>query len=395
MLLVPLAARADRWLMENSVNARFETNDNIALAQTSPGTANTVYLSGVLDVSRQLENAVTRLKTDATVVRQQGPAAQNRLDGQLALTQSFNDPLNTFNASIQYQQDFNNVVTNADVTQAPGRRRTTTMSAAWSRALTERLSASMQLSADRTAYGVPLTGAVDYHDVAASLGTSYDLSETAALGVQLSRSEYHAADDRNRSTTDAVSLSLSRPMSERASGSVSLGLYRTVSVAQNAGVGCPLAVALCEAGLVPFVRFEQRIDAARHGVQFNARYRQQLDEATVASFGVARQQTPSGAGSLVRNDTLSLGLRRAFSPTLGGSMNYARSRSTLQDTANAASPGQASLGASLTKQLAADLSLQFSVQRSQSDNSAFGNNGRSNSVSVSLQFNGQTIDASR
>ena len=393
--LAPLSARADRWLMEDSVNARFESNDNFALVPVSPGTVNTLYVSGALDVSRQLENAVTRLKTDATAVRQQGAAAQNRMDGQLALTQSLSDPLNTFNLALQYAQDFNNLVTNADVTQGQGRRRTATLSAAWSRALSERLSASAQFSADRTSYGAQLAGAVGYRDVAVSGGLSYGLSEVATLGLQASHSDYRAADDLNRSRTDSVDLSLSRPLSDRASGSIGLGVYRTASTAQDLRLACPLAVSFCNAGLVPFVVVEQRNDTSRKGLQFKASYRWRIDETTDTSFSVARQQAPSGAGTLVRSDTLSLGVNRSLSPTLTGSMNYVRSRSVFPDSTNAPSPGRSLFAVLLTKQLAPDLSVQASYQHNRSDASAFANGARSNSLSVSLNYRGSGIDASR
>lgn len=381
--------------MEDSVSARFETNDNAALAQVPPGTVNTLYLSGALDASRQLENSVARLKTDVTAVRQQGPGAQNRMDGQLAATQSFGDPLNTFNLALRYAQDFNNVVTNADVTQGPGRRRTTSWSAAWSRALSERLSMNTQVSTENTGYGARPAGAVGYRDSAVSAGLSYGVSEIATIGLQASHSEYRAADDRNRSETDSVNLSLSRTLSERTSASASLGVYRTAGTTRGFRLACPLAVSFCHAGLVPFVVVEQSTDTSRRGLQFNASYRSQLDETTDSSFGIARQQAPSGAGTLVRSDTLSLGVNRSLSPTLTGSITYARSRSAFQAGTNAASPAQSTFAVSLSKQLAPGLSLRTGYQRSESNDPAFGHRARSNSLSISLQYAGPKLDASR
>ena len=104
---------------------------------------------------------------------------------------------------------------------------------------------------------------------------------------------------------------------------------------------------------------------------------------------------PSGAGTLVRSDTLNLGVNRTLSPTLSGSINYARSRSAFQDGAVGASPGQSNLSLSLSKQLTPDLGLQAGCQRSQTHGSGAGNNARSNSVSISLQYAGPRIDVSR
>lgn len=395
LLLVWPAARADRWLIEDSVNTRFESNDNAGLAPGSSGRTNSLYLSGALDASRQLENAVTRLKTDASFVTQSGGSARNRLDGRLALSQSLSDPLNSFNAALQYAQDFNDVVTNADVTQGQGRRRTTGWSAGWSRALSERLSANTQLSSGRTAYGQELPGAVGYTDSSVSAGLSYALIEVASLGLQVSRSDYKAADRRSHSKTDSVNLSLSGTVSPRTGGSIGVGVYRTSSTETRQRVVCPLEVSLCNAGLVPFEVADESIDSSRRGLQFNVSYRLQIDETTDASFAAARQQAPSGAGTLVRSDTLNLGVNRTLSPTLSGSISYARSRSAFQDRAVASSPGQSNLSLSLSKQLAPDLALQAGYQRTQSHGSANGNNARSNSVSISLQYTGPKIDVSR
>ena len=395
LLLVWPAARADQWLIEDSVNTRLESNDNVGLAPGSSGWTNSLYLSGALDASRQMENAVTRLRTDASFVTQNGGRARNRLDGRLALSQSLSDPLNSFSAALQYTQDFNNVVTNADVTQGQGRRRTTGWSAGWSRALSERLGANTLLSSGRTAFGQDLPGAVAYTDSSVSGGLSYALIEVASLGLQVSRSDYQAADRRSHSTTDSVNLSLSGTVSPRTRGSIGVGVYRTSSTETRQRVVCPLEVSLCKAGLVPFGVADESLDSSRRGLQFNAAYRLQIDETTDASLAAARQQVPSGAGTLVRSDTLNLGINRALSPTLSGSIGYARSRSAFQDRAVASSPGQSNLSLSLSKQLAPDLTLQAGYQRTQSHGSANGNNSRSNRVSISLQYTGPKIDMSR
>jgi hypothetical protein len=395
VMLMSASAHAERWLVEDSVNARLESNDNVSLAPVSPGTVHSLYLSGALDASQQLENAASRLKADATLIRQQGAGAQDRVDGQLLLLQSLSDPLNTLTASVQYLQDFNNLISTADVTQGRGRRRTSVASVAWSRSLSERLSANMQLSADRTTYGAQLPGAVDYRDASVSAGVSYALSEVTSMGLQTSRTAFRTADDRNRSDTDAVNLSLSRPTGERTGGSVSVGVYRTQSLARIDEVACPLALALCNAGFVPYVRFQQRVDSSRRGLQFSGSYRLQIDEVTDGIFGIARQQSPSGTGTLVRNDTLSLGLNRALSPTLSATMRFARSHSTLQDGASAVQPGQSTIAASLTRQFAMDLTGQITAQHNRSDPYAKGGGARANSISISLQYDGPKIDASR
>ncbi len=395
LLLVWPAARADRWLMEDSVSSRFESNDNAALVPGSSGATSTLYLSGALDASHQIENAVSRLKTDASYVTEDRGRSTSRLDGRLALSQSLSDTLNSFIASLDYAQDFNNLVSNADVTQGQGRRRTTTRSGSWSHTMSERLSANTQLSSTRTSFGQGLTNAVGYADSSVSAGASYALVEAASIGLQASRSKYEADDQRSESTTDSVNLSLSGTVSQRTGGSVSVGVYRTQSMQTRQRVVCPLEASLCRAGLVPLQVVDESVESSRRGLQFNSSYRLQIDEVTDASFAAARQQVPSGAGTLVRSDTVNLGVNRSLSPTLSASVNYARSRSAFDEGGVAASPGQSNLAVSLSKQLATDLSLQGGYQRSQTLGSATGRNAHSNSVSVSLQYTGPRIDVSR
>lgn len=395
LVLAPLGANAELWLIESSLNSGFESNDNLALAQASPGRVNTLSLSTSLNASRQLENSVTRMKADITALREHGPGAENRIDAQLALTKSLSDPLNSVDFALQYSQDFNNVVKNADVTLEQGQRRTTLLSAAWSHALSERLSANTRLSVNQTRYGQQLSGAVDYRDSAASAGLSYGLTETTTMGLQTSYSTYRPVDNNNESKTSRAGMSVSRVLSDRTNGSVNFGGYRTVTTASSASLACPLAAAYCNAGYVPFVIVTESNASSLRGLEVGASLRYQFNETTDSALGVARQQVPSGAGTLVRSDTVSAALNRSFSPTLAGAMNVERSRSAFQKSTNAAQPGRSTFSLSLTKQLATDLSLQTRFQRSRSDDSALGNNARSNSLSVSLKYDGPRIDSSR
>ncbi len=394
--LASLNAKADLWSIANSSAVRFESNDNVALSQNPAGTVNTLSLSNAFKASRQMENSRSGLDADATLVRQQGAGGQSRVDGQLGLTHSLNDPLNNFNFAMLYSQDFNNLVRTADVLLGQGQRRSTALSAAWSRSLSERLSANAQLSIDQTRYGQQLSGAaVDFRDTALSAGISYALSEVSTGGLQLSRSSYRPAGGTNRSDTDKIKASLSRVMTDRSSASVSLGLYRTDTTTLAGRLACPLAVSFCNAGVVPFVVVVESVDSSRRGLEFSASHRYQWNEITESSISIGRQQVPSGAGTLVRSDTLSAAVSRGFSPTVNGSMSYARSRSTLQQGANAAQPGQWTLSALLSKQLAPDLSVQAAYQRTSADRSTFTSGAQSNSVSVSLKYDWPRIDSSR
>jgi hypothetical protein len=395
LALGPSSARADRWSIDNSIESRLESNDNVSLSPSPVGTVNTLSFSTALNAARQMENEATRVNAAFALLRQQGRGGQDRVDGRLGLNQSFSDALNSVDLGLQYAQDFNNAVESADVALARGRRRTTTLSAAWSRPLSERLGASAQWSLARTGYGRAVAGASDFRNQAFSGGLSYQWTEIDSSSLQLSRSDYRTEDQTTRSITEDISLGLARAASERASVSLSVGAYRTVTTTLSPRAVCPLPIGLCQAGLVPFTLVEVGSDSAARGALFSASYRYRLDETTDVSVSAARRQTPSGAGAVVRNDTFSAQASRGFSPTLTGSIGYAQTRSARLDSAGGVQPRQRTFSLALSEQLAPDLSLSMNYQRSQARGSAFGGGASSNSVSVALKFDWLRFEATR
>ena len=389
------AARAEQWTVEDSIQSRLEWNDNVTLSKNSPGNVNTLSLSNTLNAARQLENSATRVNAAFNALRQRGNGGNDRIDGQIALTQTLNDVLNNFSVSGGYSQDFNNVVQDADVTVGRGTRRTRSLSASWSRAITELLSASTQLSSSRTSYGEQVSGAAGFTNSSVVAGMSYRLTETDTLSVQLSHSEYRVAASPNRSQTNYVSIGLSRALSERVSASLDLGLYRTESSVQQSRIACPLQISLCRAGLLPYILVQGQADSGANGLQYNSTYNYRFDESSSLSFSSGTQQTPSGAGTVTRGQTLNLGASRAFSETLTGSMGYALSRSKFQGTGARGTAAQRSFSISISKQFAPQLSLQAGYQWAQSNNVGADNTAQSNSFSVSLKYDWAKLDETR
>jgi hypothetical protein len=329
--LAPLAVRADEWLLDSSVSTRLETNDNTTLTPVPSGTVNTLSLSSSLFAARQTEREATRINADVAALRQHGAAADDRIDGRLALQQTYKGERHSLRLDLNLAQDFNSDLIDADVTQARGRRHTTGLSTGWSYALTERLSAGVQGALTRAGYDSELTQASDFRNSTISGSLSYLLSEVASLTSQLAHGNYRTVSGSNRSATDSADIGVSRAFSERASGSLNLGVYRTRSTTQGFVLVCPLPVSFCEAGLVAYEVVSQSFEARRTGLQFSTSARYAFDEVTGLSFSASRQQVPSGAGVLVRSDALSFDANRSLSPRLSAALNYGVSRSTLQD----------------------------------------------------------------
>lgn len=396
---MPSAAQADLWTVDNSVQSRLELNDNVSLSKESPGLVNTLSLSNTLNASRQMENSATRLNAALTALRQRGNGGNDRVDGQFVLSQTLTDPLNSFGVTAQYAQDFNNVVQNADVTVGRGQRRTSSLSANWSRAISELLSASTQVSTSRTGYGQQVSGAVGFRSTGVSAGLSYRLTESDTANLQVSHSEYRADSGPNRSETNFISFGMARALSERVSASLNLGVYRTDSSQARTRIVCPLQVALCRSGLLPFIVVQNSGNSSDYGLQYSSTYNYRFDETSSLSFTTSNQQTPGGAGTVTRGDTLSLGVSHAFSETLSSSMGYAQSRSKFQSGGSGGgldgTARQQSLSISVSKLLAPELSLQAGYQWSQSNNVGPGNTAQANSVNVSLQYDWSKIDLTR
>lgn len=392
----PQAARAEQWLIENSLATRYESNDNITLVQSSPGTMNTLSLSSALAASRKTENSATRLNAFVSSVQQQGPGEQDRVDGKLGVDQSLTDPLNSFRFGLHYLQDFNSTVDSADVAVARGRRRTKTLSGAWSHSLSERVSVEIETSLDRTAYGLPSTQAVDFRNDSVSAGLSHRWAELTTVSLNASHSNYRTEADTSRSTTDQISLGFSRTWSERSNLSLSLGSYRTRTAGLRSRLVCPGEPLFCQRGFVRPELVTERAYTSGRGLQFNLSQRYQLDERTDLSFSAARQQAPSGAGVVVRNDTLRASASHSFTDLLTASASYSQSRSTYESLAGTnVRPAQQSFSLSFSRQLAPDLSVYGGYQFSRADGVVPGQGARANSVSVSLQYDWPRFDAAR
>ena len=400
MLAAASPAHADLWSLESSVESRLETNDNVNLVKHSPGTVNSLSLSTALGATRRVENMATRLGLNATSVSQSGRGTNDRVDGRINLSQSLSLESDDFDVSAGYSQDFNNVVQTADVALSPGQRRTTSLAASWSHSINERLTSSAQVSRNETRYGQAVSNASDYTDTALGGGLSYRLTEIDALNLQLSHSEYRPVSLGNRSSTDQWSLGVSHQWSERSSSSVSLGSYRTRTDGTALTLVCPLDVALCRAGLVPFIVVREPVTSAATGLQYSASYSYQLDEVSAISFSASRSQRPGGSGSVQRNDVVNLSASRSFSETWGGSLSYNMSRTSAPIAGSGGAFGvgesrQQSFAMSLSRQLADDLTLGLSYQRTQANNVGPSNSAQSSSVSVSLRYAFPTFDASR
>lgn len=396
---MPNHARAESYSIESSSNVSVEANDNLNLQPHPAGSVKTLALSTTVGASRRAENSATLLNATVTALKQWDRGGNDRLDGSIGLTQSFNDALNTLTGSVRYAQDFNNTVQNADVTVNPGQRRTTSVSVGLGRALTERLSANTQVSTSQTSYGQQTSVAVassnSFRNTSVSAGLSYAVTEIDTVSVQTSHSDYRSAAADTSSSTNDISISASRALGERSSASLQVGVYQTDSNSPRIRFACPTALVLCELGLVPLIQILDQAKTSGTGVSYGASYRYQIGETSSLSFSAGSQQSPSGAGQVVQNKSLSLSLGHSFSETLNGAMSFALSRSTSQVAALNQQSQRKTVALSLSKQLSRDFSLQSNYQWTKGNSGGGGDTAQSNSIGVALSYAWPTVQASR
>lgn len=394
LALVPLLARAEQWTVTNSFAARHETNDNAALAATSPGTMNTQSVSSTLSASRRSENTVSSLRAAMAALQERGPGERDRLDGQWGATQSYSDLLTSLDLSALYLQDINSgLVENADVLVGRSRRKSTQLNARASRQLHERWSVNLNAAQERTGYGD--AGSADFRNTTLGGGLSFRHSELQTWSLDASQARYRTDDGLYRSTTDQAAVGWSLALGEQQSLSLSIGGYRTRSEGQRSVWVCPLEPSFCLFNGVPPVRVSEPAQDTQRGLQFNLSHRVALDETSDFALGAARQQSPSGAGVVARRDTLNAQLSHSFSPLSSGSLGLARTRATYHAFGGDVQRTEQSVSLSFTRRLAEDLSVQFGARHLRAAGSSPESGAQSNSITLSLQYDWPRLDVSR
>jgi hypothetical protein len=390
--LTAFGARADQWSFENTLSSRFEVNDNVSLSTNPSGAVNSLYLTTAFKAARSQENAATAINGTLTKVLQSGA---DRFDGAFGLSQALNDELNSWSAGASFSQDFNNQVSTADVAVGRGQRRSGALYASWSRQLSERLSLGTSASLSGTAFGTTLSNATDFRDVSLSANVLYRLTEISSFSLQGSHAVFKSAGGANGSVTNDFSFGLSRAISEQTSTSLNLGAFRTEQSTEGVRFVCPVQVIFCEFGLVPFTPVKVTARTTGTGLTFTSTYSHQFDEISGITFSTGSKQTPSGAGTLQRSDTLNLGFSRSLSETASATAAYAYSRSrAIGATLNGASVQQ-SMSFGYSRQLTPDFSFSSGYIWTQANNVGADNTARSNAVSISLQYGWPRMQAAR
>ena len=132
----------------------------------------------------------------------------------------------------------------------------------------------------------------------------------------------------------------------------------------------------------------------------SAAFTMQFNERDSLAVSAARQVGPSGMGTEVRSQNFSIAGAFGITPTLNASVNLAQSRSSSNDGSNlgtnaARQPLQTSLSAVLSKEFTRDASLQVALRRTQAQGLAGGASASANSLSIALRLTWARLDTAR
>ena len=244
---------------------------------------------------------------------------------------------------------------------------------------------SVALQASRTSYRT-LSGSTR------SNTESLDVQYTRALSERASASLSLGGYREDTARTFFVRF-CPLPVSFCSSGLVASQIAPVVVESPRSGVdaGASLSYRLDEASGVSAL-IGRRKSSAAFNVQFN--------ERNSLAINAARQVGPSGVGSEVRSQSFAISGAFGITPTVNGSVNLARSQASIDDRTSAGAtltrqPVQTSLSATLSKEFSRDASLQIGWRRTLAQGLADGASARANSLNIALRLTWARLDAAR
>ena len=328
LVLSPGAALAQAWSWQSGAQLKAESNSNPALSAEGGAAAYTGTGSVTAAATRSTE--ITESRADGelllTPADRNGTAEANAL-GRLTWRHRLTLPRERWVGGLEFRRDrtLDGTAIAADLAVGRTDRQVGAGSLSWTNDLDERLAAELQASHSRTRYGARVAG-TGYTLGTARAGLRYAWQETLSLSLDASRIEQRLDSPALDSTIDGLRLGLERSATELTSFSLSLARSATTQRFVVRNPVCPLPVAYCLGGVVPFVLAEVPVENRRHDLQYSAQGQHRLDERTTFVAQLSRSLTP-GALGVSRDDALAIGATHAWSEATSASVNLDWSRS--------------------------------------------------------------------
>ena len=388
-LALPGAALAQQWTVQSGARTQAEFNSNPGMNPT-PGTSLTTRsLAANFAAARSTETSESRLEADLSHAPGGGGPGSR---GGLALRQRVNTPRQSWTGSASVQRDAPKATPRAasDLLIGAASRTTSDVSLGWTYTLDERWSAQLSGSRSATRLGAGAAAGGDFGAWSASTGLNFAWSETSSLGLSLGRSVQRPVLGDGGSTVDTLRLSGSQNVSETGSLSLNLGRSQATRRFAVASLVCPLPIALCQAGLAPFVVALAAQEQRSHDLQFGASISQRWNEVASLNLNLSRAHKPGVLG-LMREDTLGLAFSTRWSDYSSGSLTYDGSRSRTVATGVATTATLRTLGLSMSHRLTERLSLNAQLQQRRFSLASPQTGVTAKLFSISLQYQGDTV----
>lgn len=317
------AVVAAEWSIEPSIRLREEYNDNIHLTTAPHSGVWQTSLSPSVKLSSKTE--VTEVSGLAQIGfnRFTGEQGLNRNDKLFSLLASLQSERNTWAMNASYKQDSTadseRVATG--IVQARTQRSVLGVNPSWTRTLTERV----LLKLDYGFQDVKFESHVNLNDytfqqVGGAL--QYRLSErdTVSLSVNYSKTDYAPkvsevlspsyllTTTANKADVRNVQLGIDHAFSETLSGSVALGMRKTLLLSEQSQAVC--------LGCFPL---SAKSETHGTGSSFSAKLEKKFEAAKVSGFA-SREAIQSGSG-LVETDRFGMSLNKDLTEAMTGAVD--------------------------------------------------------------------------
>ena len=311
MLGIPRFSDAIEWVADTSVRLGLEYNDNITLSTTPHDSVTGANLTTNLDLGARQENwdMWAGLQLSGRRYADRDDLDADNLFGNLR--HEYRTPRSLWSLKTSYTDEsiLNTTTIDADVGKQAARTGTS-LNPSLSLSLTETTQLRMDYQFVGTRYDDGArTGLLDYQQQVVNLTLSDQHTSRLSGYTILGFSTFEVTTPEpqinisytNTSQTNTVKMGISYDFSETLKGSLSGGPRKTTSetkTAQLCGLGCMTHVP---------------ISSTSYGSVFEVDLKNQL-ELTTTTIGFRRGLDPSGSGSEVQSDSLSVGINRQLTP---------------------------------------------------------------------------------
>jgi len=326
-------AAALEWDLEPSIATRYDYNTNTRLLQSGHDSGWDVALTPGFRATAQSASTAFTWTGGLSAVHNSVIDPRNRVDANSGLAWRYSDERSTWALNMNYVRDLtlaseltttgylNQVVTRNAYTAAPS----------YTRALTERLSATLGLTGNWSRYGhTGDNGLNDYDSYSAAPGLIYALSPRTSATFTLAGSYFRASPLDSTSQSDSASVGLSHQYSERLQVSASVGYAHTRShVASQLQCLLPTSAGLvqepneeCEFASPPVtLTTVPGADSSRNSPVYNLAVTWAATELTTLTASAAEAIVPSGLGATLDSRSYGLALAQKLTERLSASLS--------------------------------------------------------------------------